>query len=747
MLPERIYNAVLSTGLAFLLCVTASARGVDFVHSCAGEPVILENGRMKLTVNPDGYAESLVCKATGEECLEDGVRIPLCAVLQDRPYDNENFLMFPAKPRIFPSEKITRSGDTLYVEFKDTYDIAVIAVDVKDDYIGFSLVRRDYRIEDYGVKRKTEIDGFSMIQLPVRSREHFGEWLNTVWDDRAAVAVIGTEPASMIDTFDETGGYKRMYAGMDADIKLFGADAALIVCPPDSLLDCIASVEEDYGMPRGVESRRSREYGYSYYELRDVTPENIDEHISFARAGGFRTMVVYYTDFASSCGHYLWKDSFPCGIEDLKKITGKIEDAGMIPGLHIHYSKVSVTDPYMCGGRPDPRIGHVNPMMLARPLAADDTVIHVESVPSGLRMEDGRRLVHIGDELVSFGSVDGNCLKGCVRGLYGSVPSSYLQGTRFSQVDVDDWSYFIRIDQNTSIQKEIAHRLGGIYGDAGFRFVYFDGAEDVPEPYWYNVSRSQSAVYDELQPAPLFSEGALKSHYGWHILTRGNAFDHFPPEKIRQAMKRYTLRCAEKTADDFTSVNFGWLTCLAPSEESIGMQPDMYEYVCSKAVAWDCPISLVGILEQMEHHPRMADNLEVIRRWEEAKLSDAIAPEQKEMLKDPDREFILFGNAPGEYCLYEYHMLTTDSPQSRLRAFLFVRDGKNCVVYWNPAGDGTVSLDPHGYGFRLTDMDGKRVPFGKDGDRLVLPAGKRLVLETDMPEDMLRDLFAGDEVE
>ena len=142
---------------------------------------------------------------------------------------------------------------------------------------------------------------------------------------------------------------------------------------------------------------------------------------------------------------------------------------------------------------------------------------------------------------------------------------------------MDDWPLFVRIGQNTGIPREIAGRLGRSYAEAGFRVVYFDGAEDVPMPYWYNVSRSQSVVYDVLRPAPLFAEGALKSHFGWHILSRGNAFDIFPPEYIRPAMKKYTLRCAARNAEDFTAVDFGWVNYLAPGCATLGMQPDMYE--------------------------------------------------------------------------------------------------------------------------------------------------------------------------
>ena len=46
-------------------------------------------------------------------------------------------------------------------------------------------------------------------------------------------------------------------------------------------------------------------------ELPGATPENIDAHIEYARRGGFRTMMVYYVDFARSCGHYGWREEYP----------------------------------------------------------------------------------------------------------------------------------------------------------------------------------------------------------------------------------------------------------------------------------------------------------------------------------------------------------------------------------------------------------------------------------------------------
>ncbi len=726
---------VLSTLCVLLFPLLAQAGGAD---------VVIENAAVRLVIGADGAARSLIHKSTGEECLAAEVRTPICAITQYRPYDNENFLIYPAKPRVFPACRVERRGDRLYVGFEDTYDIAVIRLDIEDDYIGFSLERVDYRIEAYGVKRQTEIDEFALLRLPLRPRAHFGEWLNVVWDDRVAVNLLGTHPGTRIDAFP-TAEATTLYAGLDAQVGLFGPGAALVGSSREGLLPAIGQIERDYDLPRGVESRRDGSYRCSYYSLRGVTPENIDAHIEYARRGGFRTMMVYYVDFARSCGHYGWREEYPGGMEDLRYVTDRIRAAGMIPGLHFHYSKVGVNDPYINGGHPDTRMNSVCELVLAEPAGAADTVLVVEGNTPGLRREEGRRLLHLGDELISYADCTTRppyMLTGCRRGLHNSQPAAHAAGSRARLLDVDDWPLFVRIDQNTGIQREIAGRLGRIYAEAGFRFVYFDGAEDVPMPYWYNVSRSQSVVYDALRPAPLFAEGALKSHFGWHILSRGNAFDIFPPEYIRPAMKKYTLRCAARNAEDFTAVDFGWVNYLAPGGATIGMQPDMYEYIYCKALAWDAPVSLVGNLEELRRHPRTEDNLRVMERWERAKLADVFTPEQKERLKDPDREFFLFEDSQGRFELYPCRQLTPDD-ESGVRAFLFRRGTKSCILYWHTSGEDQLRLTLPASRPTLTDDRGRRIAFRREGRLCLLPAAGRAVLELDLPEEEAERLFLG----
>ena len=715
---KAVFTGILAAGLLGIAIPGYSRDG----------SIVLQNSAFRLELQQDGTASSLL--VDGEECL-DGRRISFCTLTQERPYDNENFLIFPAKPKVFPSNRIIRDGDTLRVDFQDTYDRAVIALDIRDTYIGFRLVRVDYRIEDLGIKRKTEIDAFTLLQLPVRRREHFGEWLNVTWDGERAVCILGTDPKTRIDAVED-GGILRMSAGMEDRIGLLDCrGAALVATRTGRFLDTVRQIEEDYDLPPGVDSRRSEGYRDSYYELRDFDLSNIDRHLSYAKAGGFRAVVIYYRDFATTCGHFLWNDRFPEGLRDLKAVCDRIRLAGMVPGLHIHYSKVSVDDPSICGGIPDARLNEVAGMLLKEPLDPTQTRLVCASVPANLRMEEGRRLLRAGDEFISYTSIDGNTLTGCERGLYGTRPSAHPAGTLLRQPDVDDWPRFIRISQDGGLQEEIAGRLAEIYRTCGFRFLYFDGAEDVPSPYWYNVSRAQLTVYNALPEAPIYSEGSLKSHFGWHILTRGNAFDIFPPERIRTAFRQYTLRGAARNADDFTAVDFGWTGYELPDSLRKGSQPDTYEYICSKALAWDSPFSQIADLDNFDRHPRTADNLEVMRRWEEAKRENRFSPEEKQRLKDPDREFVLLEQ------LYEYYPLPD---RGNIRGFLLERNGKNCLLYWNMAGEDTLTLDIPGR-IRLQDTSGRRVRYVRKGNRITLPAGKRMILETELGREALSQAF------
>jgi hypothetical protein len=711
--------------------------------------IIIENAEMKLILGHNGMAKSLIHKATGQECLEVTKQIPFFSITQYRPYDNEVMLAYPARETRFAADSVYRDGDDLIVSFELTDYEAIVGLNITDNYIGFTLKKLEYHMADFGVKRKTNIDEFTIMQLPVKDRDHFGSWLNVVWDEKVAVNLLATDPYARIDG-ENRDGYKLLKADAVSEVKLQGVGVALIVTGNEKLLDNIDQLEHDFNLPLGVEARRSNEYKNSYYELRDVTTKNIDEHIAFARKGGFHQMVIYYPDFAVSMGHFPWKSEYPNGMNDLQEITRKIHEAGMIVGFHIHYNKAQINDSYVTP-IPDSRLNLRRMFTLSEDLNKKQTIISVEENPTGCTLEDGRRILKIGNELVSYENFTTTYpyqFTGCQRGALKTTIVNREKGDVIGLLDVDTWPIFVRFNQKTNIQKEVAAKLGEIYNKAGFQFIYFDGSEDAPRPYWFNIQWSKLIAYNAFKPAPVFCEGAVKAHFCWHIQSRGNAFDTFRPEVVKKATRKHPAAEAKFLSNDFTSLNFGWIDYVAPGDKTIGMQPDMFEYITSRAAAWDCPIAMLGKLEPLENHPRTADNLEVIRRWEEVRVTGFLSKEQKDCLKDLDQEHILLINEEGDFELVPYKQITNIAGGNNdIRAFVFSRKNKPWVVYWHVSGEGNMKLDTKPDNIELFKEIGESIPVVDSQNKTIIPVGDRRYIQFNLSQEEVIDLFSKAEIQ
>ena len=178
------------------------------------ESVTLENDAFRLVVGDDAKAKSLVVKATGEETLDNGEGLALFSVTQERPFNNEIKLMWTNKRTTYPANRLRREGDRLVVGFEIAPYEAVVGVKTGVGYVAFKL-------EGFNCVHELEYEGlvmdvppvarFRVLQLPVKRRENVGDWLNVVWDDRAAVAVVGADPYAEVDHERRAGCERRRY--------------------------------------------------------------------------------------------------------------------------------------------------------------------------------------------------------------------------------------------------------------------------------------------------------------------------------------------------------------------------------------------------------------------------------------------------------------------------------------------------------------------------------------------------------
>lgn len=690
--------------------------------------IVIENELFKLVISPDCKAESLIFKPLGEECLYTDKKIPLFSITEKRPYNNEIKLAHPNKRTTFNANRIRRENDKLIIGFDLILFEAVVKIKENNKYISFEL--EDFIVKpehfDFLSMDKPPVEEFRLLQLPIKKRTCFGEWLNVCSDENVAIGLISTSPYERIDSVKEDE-YYLLSADAVRDIKLKGCEAALIVSAKNEFLDCVEVIENDYDLPKGVESRRSKDINSSIYWSDNVNPDNLDTHISYIKKCGFTKFLFYYsTIFAgeksyTGIGDYVFEDYFPNGADDLKKMLDKIKEAGITPGLHILHTHIGLNSKYLTPVA-DHRLNLTRHFTLAKDLKKDDNVIYVEENPQGTVMHENCRVLKFGGELIKYEGYTTEkpyCFVGCERGFNNTYIKEFDVGTIGGILDLSEYcAISAYIDQHTGLQDEIADKIAKAY-NVGFEFIYFDGSEGTNPPYEFHVSNAQYRVYKKFEKAPLFCEGAAKSHFGWHMLSGGNAFDIFPPEVFKAKIAQFPADEAQKMAMDFTRINFGWWNCVQET------QPDMYEYGTSRAAAWNCPVTVMSNFEIFEKNPRANDLFEVLYRWEDVRKRNLLTDEQKNELKNTDKEHILLLNEKNDYELVEYTKIKNDD--EKISAFIFERAGKNYVVCWHTQGEGKLLIEINENDFVYEDeIGGSTVPVESVEGKTALPiAGRR----------------------
>lgn len=704
--------------------------------------IIIENQFTKLVIGSDCIAKSLVYKATGEELLVPEEEIALFSVSQARPHNNEVKLAHMNKYTTYQANRIRQEGGKLIVGFEEIPYEAVVSFRVADSYITFTLEGFYVDGQDYAQVYRSSLPAvaFRLLQLPLMHREKFGEWLNIVSDEEVSACVIAPMVETLVDS-EKRAKCRILYAEAKNEIKLFGTTAALMVCPSKNFMDSMDIFEQDFDLPRGVASRRDERTYQSIFRVPFLTPENVDTYIACAKAGGFRNMMIYYYSMFREeppynyCGDYDYLDSYPNGDEDLKTILDKIKAAGINPGFHFLHTFAGIKSRYVTPV-PDHRLLLSKHFTLARPISESDTTIYVEETPTACPTAENYRVLRFGKELIAyerFSTEKPWRFEGCTRGLWDTTAYAQEAGLIGGLVDfATSNASALMVDQESDLQDEIVDKLARIY-NLGFTFNYFDGAEGTNRPFEYYVPKAQMKLYQRLKEAPIFNEGAAKSHFSWHIISGGNAFDFFPNPVFKEKLVEFPFREAKQLQADHTRVNFGWWNYNAE------VQPDMYEFGTSRAAAWNCPVTVtVAKTELLTINARTKDNFEVLRRWEDVRAKKWLTEEQKEALRDPKQEHTLLINEQGEYELLPYELI--DCGAEGVRAFYFERKGKSYVTFWHESGKADMELNLPADAILEDDL-GKNVVSLTAGKATVTAENKRY-LSANISKEELCKAFA-----
>ena len=705
---------------------------------------LFKNSHIALIIAEDCTAKSLIYRKTGEELLAVAEKMPLFTVTQQRPFNNEVKLAHMNKATTYSANRVRQEGDVLLVGFEEIPYEAKIRVSVRECYMTFTL--EGFLLPSWGYGSLSmdapPVDSFRLLQLPFLHRKSFGEWVNIVSDETVSACVIATSPFELVDS-EKRASCRVLLADAKQEVKLVGTTAALMVCPTKVFLDTMEGFEKDFSLPAGVASRRDDRIRMSLLRVPFLNPQNVDEYIRYAKMGGFRMMLVYYVAMCEEkpgyyyCGNYDYRACYPEKEKTLREVLAKVKAAGITPGLHFLHTHIGIESRYVTPV-PDHRLRLKKHFTLARSLGLEDDVVYVEEDPRGSIMHPKCRVLSFGKELIRYERYSQERpwrFEGCTRGYWGTAPSEKEMGLIGGILDISEFgATSIYLDQDSSIQDEIADKIAAIY-NCGFEFAYFDGSEGTNPPFGFHVSNAQYKVFNRFENPPIFCEGAAKTHFSWHMITGGNAFDAFPDSVFKEKIVEFPFREAAQLQADYTRVNFGWWFFKKTT------QPDLFEFGTSRAAAWDCPTTVsIADLENLYGNPRTEDVFEVMYRWEDVRRKKWLSEAQKKALKQADQEHILLRNGAGEYELVPYREIPCGAAE--IRAFAFCRRERNYVVFWHMTGEGKLQLPFAGNVVFETDPDLGDLQPENNREYLVLKAAGRRYLSTDAPMDMLVSAFA-----
>ncbi len=616
-----------------LLLLAACLTETVLCHRTAGQ-VVLETDALRLEVRKDGSLQSLTSKPEAIRYAWTAEPEPIAVVYRGGRSVPASTGKYAYTGRwiyqggeSFPASHATLSGGTLTIEFARANTKAIYSVTAKREYLAFKLLALEGE----------PVDRVDILRLPIKWLPHLGEWVNVAFDERFGICLC----AGNLETYAEMEHDQDrvlMRATAEREVGFQGATAVLFGCrdPRARFLDAMAVVERDFKLPNGAVHRQQSEPRYSYLWASRPTPDNIAKYVEWAKQGGFRMILFSYTAFAKGAGHLAWNANYPNGMADLKKVTDTIRSAGMKVGLHIHYCKARKNDAYVTPV-PDDRLHSIRTFTFAADVSADADELPVNEDPKGCTLDEGRRLLKVGKELIAYESYEAKPrfrFTGCQRGYLNTAPSTHRKGNSLKLLNVDSWPSFIRFDQNTDIQDDVGRRIADIVRETGpYHMVYFDGAEDVHEPFWYHVASAQRRVYRLLEPRPPVCEAAHYTHFSWHMITRSNAYDIVAAaDGMKDFCRLMPCPTAAARANDFSRIDFGWLGRFGKTSSGYA-GPDVWEFVASRAAAWDCPISLKVSLEDIASNPRRDDCLDAIKTWEDARLGDHLNQTHRDTLK------------------------------------------------------------------------------------------------------------------
>ena len=355
------------------------------------------------------------------------------------------------------------------------------------------------------------------------------------------------------------------------------------------------------GGPWALDAKETR--GSYLFNFGGIGENSVDEWINLVEQMGIGE-IDFHGGKSFRFGDFeLDRQVYPEGRKSIRRVIERLHNHGILAGLHTYSFFIDKKSAWVTP-RPDPRLAKQETFTLADGIDSTTRWVPVSESTQKVETQTGffvrnSATIQIEDELILFRDASRRPPYGfldCERGAYGTKASAHPKGARVHHLK-ECFGLFVP-DPDSSLFGEIAEKTAELFNEAGFGMIYFDAldGEDVlagREYGWYYGSKFVFEVVKNLK-RPAIIEMSTFHHHLWYVRSRIGAWDH-PSRGYRKFIDLHCLASLESERI-FLPAHLGWWafkTWAGPDNQPTF--PEDVEYLCSKCIAYDCGLSVMGI--------------------------------------------------------------------------------------------------------------------------------------------------------
>jgi len=592
--------------------------------------IVIENAHLRYTISPEGRNLAFADRATGVDYLKHDTP-SVCALVRRSGAE-------------YPATSARLANGLLSIEFGQAKAQAVLRVEPRNSYVRLAV--------DSVSGDNLESVTFLNVPLTLQGRpaESFGA---------CALSL------NLITRVDQLPALQTsLHASCYGKFGIEGAKVAIIGMPMPSMLEALKQALTDADeMPHcEVAGPWARDISFNHgsylFNFGSLTSSNADEWITMARSLGVTQIDHHGGGAFFRFGDFVLNDAkWPGGWDTYRQIASRLHEAGIGSIFHTYAFFIDRQSKYV-RPVPDRRLDAFRTFTLAADMSADATEIAVSESTKGMTtvtgfFEHNSVILHIGDELVTFGAVSQEPpwrFTKLQRGAFGTRAAAHEKAAKARHLK--ECFGLLVPDVESTLFEEIARNHAEIVNSCGFDGIYLDAIDGSsilrgPDECWYWADKFLFEIQKHLEK-PVGMEMSAMWHHFWQYRTRWQAWDY--PQR---GHKRFIDLHAEAVNGGLLlPLHLGWWNFQHFNPPQVEpTYPDVIEYLGAKLIGWDAGISLTGGIDRarLSAVPLFGRAVDILRTCEELRRDNAFDETVKAQLREPGKEFSLVRDESGKW--------------------------------------------------------------------------------------------------